>query len=105
MGNKKGFIGGIAIGVLSTVILVVGMFMVPKVFGKEINTNHKLQYIQKLLEKNYVGEIEAGQLEEGIYKGFVAAVGDPYTNYFTKEEYSQFMEKTSGTYAGIGVMM
>lgn len=105
MSNKKGFIGGIAIGILSTVILVFGMLMVPRVFGKETNTTHKLQYIQKLLEKNYVGEIEEGQLEEGIYKGFVAAVGDPYTNYFTKEEYSQFMEKTSGTYAGIGVMM
>jgi len=105
MSNKKGFIGGIAIGILSTVVLVLGMFTVPRVFGKETNTTHKLQYIQKLLETNYVGEIEEGQLEEGIYKGFVAAVGDPYTNYFTKEEYSQFMEKTSGTYAGIGVMM
>ena len=105
MNNKKGFIGGIAIGILSTIILALGMFIVPTVFGKETSTTHKLQYIQKLLEKNYVGNLNMEQLEEGIYKGFVASVGDPYTNYFTKEEFAQFREKTSGTYAGIGVMM
>ncbi len=105
MKNKKGFIGGIAVGILSTIILALGVFVVPNVFGKEANPSHKLQYIQYLLENHYVGNIQTDQLEEGIYKGFVAAVGDPYTNYFTKEEFSQFKEKTSGTYAGIGVMM
>ena len=105
MNNKKGFIGGIAIGILGTIVVALGMFTVPTVFGKEITTTHKLEYIQKLLEKNYVGELDHGQLEEGIYKGFVASIGDPYTNYFTKEEFAQFKEKTSGTYAGIGVMM
>ena len=105
MNNKKGFIGGIAIGILSTIMVALGIFVVPTVLGKEPTTTHKLQYIQKLLEKNYVGELNQQQLEEGIYKGYVASVGDPYTNYFTKEEFAQFREKTSGTYAGIGVVM
>lgn len=105
MNNKKSFIGGVAVGVLGAIILALGMFLVPNVFAKESSTANKLQYIQRLLESNYVGDIEEEQLEEGIYKGFVAAVGDPYTNYFTKEEFDQFKEKTSGTYAGIGIMM
>ncbi|HHX60394.1 MAG TPA: S41 family peptidase [Epulopiscium sp.] len=105
MNNKKSFIGGMALGVLGAIVLALGMFLVPNVFAKEASTNDKLQYIRKLLESNYVGDIAEGQLEEGIYKGFVAAVGDPYTNYFTKEEFDQFKEKTSGTYAGIGIMM
>lgn len=105
MNNKKSFIGGMAVGTLGAVILALGMFLVPNVFAKDTSTSHKLQYIQNLLETNYVGDIENGQLEEGIYRGFVAAIGDPYTNYFSKEEFNQFKEKTSGTYAGIGIMM
>lgn len=105
MNNKRSFIGGMAVGVLGAVILALGIFLVPNVLAKEASTTDKLNYIQQLLNSYYVGDIEEGQLEEGIYKGFVAAVGDPYTNYFTKEEFAQFREKTSGTYAGIGIMM
>ncbi len=105
MNNKKSFIGGMTVGVLGAVILALGVFLVPNVFAKEASTTDKLQYIQNLLETHYVGDIEEEVLKEGIYKGFVAAVNDPYTNYFTKEEFAQFREKTSGTYAGIGIMM
>lgn len=105
MNNKKSFIGGIGIGALGAIILALGMMIIPNVFAKEASTADKLQYIQKILETHYVGDIEEEQLQEGIYKGFVAAIGDPYTNYFTKEEFAQFKEKTSGTYAGIGIMM
>ncbi|NLI90168.1 MAG: S41 family peptidase [Epulopiscium sp.] len=105
MKNKKNFIGGMFAGALGAIILALVIVLVPNIFAKEASTTHKLQYIQGLLEKNYVGDIEDKQLEEGIYKGFVAAIGDPYTNYFTKEEFDQFKEKTSGTYAGIGIMM
>lgn len=105
MNNKKSFIGGIAVGTLGAVILALCISIAPNVFGKETNPINKLQYIQKLLEMNYVGDINQEELEEGVYKGFVAALGDPYTSYFTKEEFKQFKEKTSGTYAGIGVVM
>jgi carboxyl-terminal processing protease len=44
-------------------------------------------------------------MQEGIYKGFVAGVGDVYTNYYTPEEYASFKEKSSGVYAGIGIQM
>ena len=105
MKNEKSFISGVAIGALGVAVLVLGLFFAPNLFAQESSTADKLDYIQKILDKHYVGEIEEGQLEEGIYKGFVAAIGDPYTNYFTKEEFAQFKEKTSGTYAGIGIMM
>ena len=105
MKNKKSFISGIGVGALGAIILALGIFLIPNVFAKETLATDKLQYIRNLLETHYVGDIEEQQLEEGLYKGFVAAIGDPYTNYFTKEEFAQFREKTSGTYAGIGIMM
>jgi len=33
----------------------------------------------------------------------VKAVGDPYTEYLTKEQYAKFLDRRSGTYVGVGV--
>ncbi len=44
-------------------------------------------------------------MEQGIYKGYVAGIGETYTAYMTAKEFSSFMESASGVYAGIGVQM
>lgn len=100
--KQKSFIKGTAIGfVLSTTILF-GM----TVFADKYDfIDKKIEVIEKTLDKYYVGELDKTAMEEGIYKGFVSSVGDPYTTYYTKEEFDSIMEKTSGVYAGIGVQM
>lgn len=100
--KQKSFIKGTAIGfVLSTTILF-GM----TVFADKYDfIDKKIEVIEKTLDKYYVGELDKIAMEEGIYKGLVSSVGDPYTTYYTKEEFDSIMEKTSGVYAGIGVQM
>lgn len=100
--KQKSFIKGTAIGfVLSTTILF-GM----TVFADKYDfIDKKIEVIEKTLDKYYVGELDKTAMEEGIYKGLVSSVGDPYTTYYTKEEFDSIMEKTSGVYAGIGVQM
>lgn len=41
-------------------------------------------------------------LENGMYKGLMESLGDPYTVYYTQEEYKSMSEETSGIYKGIG---
>lgn len=41
-------------------------------------------------------------LENGLYKGLMSSLGDPYTEYYTQEEYKALMEDTTGIYKGIG---
>lgn len=100
--KQKSFIKGTAIGfVLSTTILF-GM----TVFADKYDLiDKKIEVIEKTLDKYYVGELDKTAMEEGIYKGLVSSVGDPYTTYYTKDEFEKIMEKTSGVYAGIGVQM
>lgn len=38
-------------------------------------------------------------------KGLLAGLGDPYTVYYTPDEYSSLTEETSGVYCGIGVLV
>ena len=62
----------------------------------------KLAFLQMLVDKYYLESVEDVPFAEGIYKGFVASLKDPYSTYFTKEEYSALMESSSGIYCGIG---
>ena len=55
-----------------------------------------LKEFKNVLEEKYVGEIDEDALIEGALKGYVDAVGDPYTEYLTKEEMDELMEDTSG---------
>lgn len=57
------------------------------------------------LEKKYVGQINDEELVEGAIKGYINALGDPYTTYYTPKEMAALMEETNGNYVGIGVYM
>lgn len=42
----------------------------------------KLKIMNELIEKNYLFEVDKEKLEDGIYKGFMKALDDPYSEYF-----------------------
>lgn len=53
-------------------------------------------------EYYYLTPITDEDMEEGIYKGIVSSLQDPYSVYYTKEEMEELMADTSGIYFGIG---
>lgn len=67
--------------------------------------NNKLQSLQRIIDKSYLFEEKMEDVENGIYKGFMSGLGDPYTVYYTEKEYKDLMQETSGTYYGIGAMI
>lgn len=74
------------------------------VVGK--TTNEKLEAIQGLIDKNFYFEDEDEQTkQDGIIKGYMESLDDPYSVYYTKEEYAEFMEDTGGEYVGVGVQV
>ena len=99
--KKRTFFRGAAISFL----LLAMVLMTTAFVDKYHSVDKKLQAIEAVLKSYYVGDIDEQKLEEGIYRGFVAGVGDAYTNYYTSDEYASFKEKSSGVYAGIGIQM
>ena len=67
--------------------------------------DRKLAAIQMLVDQYYLGETEEIAFEEGVYKGFMEQLNDPYSVYYTEEEYNELMEDDSGLYVGIGVVV
>jgi len=62
----------------------------------------KLQGIDNLINRYYIEDVDENDLIEGMYKGYVAGIGDPYSTYYTVDEYKALMDSSSGIYYGIG---
>lgn len=69
--------------------------------------DRKLESLKKLIDAEflYADDIEEGTMQEGLYKGYIEALGDPYSVYYDEEETQKLMESTQGEYSGIGVVM
>lgn len=65
----------------------------------------KIYAVKSILDNKYISKINEEDLINGAIKGYVSGVGDPYTEYFTKEEMESFSAEIEGNYVGIGVYM
>ena len=68
--------------------------------GEEYQDVEKLK--AKVMELSLFPVTE-DQLMTGMKRGLLSGVGDPYTNYLTKEDYESLMIMTTGQLQGIGV--
>ena len=64
-----------------------------------------LDKYRKIIDKYYLGEVDEEKLEEGAIKGYIEGLGDPYTEYISKEDMQEYMEETMGNFVGIGIYM
>lgn len=67
----------------------------------------KLEAIEEVIDKYYYNEedIDEGAMVEGMYAGMVNALGDPYSVYYTAEEWNELIQETEGIYYGIGAYL
>ena len=114
--EKRGCRRGCIIGLLSAgfiILLAVIALMIFSVstgisgisFTKEYNVNDKMDRIKTVIDQFYLEEVDDAQLEEGVYAGMVKGLGDPYSEYYTEQDFKDLMESSSGVYAGIGALM
>lgn len=62
----------------------------------------KLGVLEETVDKYFWKDVEEETLQDGIYKGMLAALDDPYSVYYTKEELISLQQQTEGIYYGIG---
>ncbi|WP_130819446.1 S41 family peptidase [Anaerococcus vaginimassiliensis] len=65
----------------------------------------EMEMLKGLIDENFLFDYEEKDLYDGSLKGMFANLGDPYTQYYTKEEFSKLMESIDGRYKGIGVLV
>ena len=65
----------------------------------------KLEEVRANIEEYYLFDMDDTDFDSAIIKGYVDALGDPYTVYYTREEYQELLESNKGTYSGVGIVM
>lgn len=119
--RAKFFWGGMACGMLLCVLVGGIAFVAKKVvilsvsqnaqsfaqsgYESVINTEtlQKMQIVESVIRQTYYGEeVTDVELQEGIYRGLVNALGDPYSEYYSKEELEEALSSNQGISYGIG---
>ena len=124
--KRKSFLTGMATGLVLMLVLICGICAGYQVYRLIIVKNNfsvqsgaqeteydtmvtaemleKMQTIEYLIRKNYYKDedISTKALEEGVYSGMIASLGDMYSDYYTQEELEALMQQTQGIYYGIG---
>ena len=116
-GRMNGVIGFI-LGIMTSFVLVyVGFafaFNNGNVLSLFLKRSNKLDYkkieektsvLQNIIDRYFLFDEDMTKVEDGIYAGMMNGLGDPYTVYYTKEEYKALNEDTEGKYSGIGAVV
>ena len=105
--KHKEYTAGVLTGVLVVTLAVGGVKFVQQrqYNGVLSDSSHvqKIEYLEKMIDQEYLGEVDNAEMAEGIYAGLVYGLGDVYSRYYTADEYAQETASTDGAYAGIGV--
>lgn len=123
MRSKRSFVGGLIAGVMVTLLVGCGYFAgshLYRAFGSggnaqstsgtvgsaetviNANTEQKMEILEEMIGEYYLEDVDAQALEEGIYRGMISALDDPYSTYYSEEELEELQNKTEGIYYGIG---
>lgn len=121
--DKKGlFVGGIIVGMSSALIIIMVVYLCGRINNMlsmkqedanvistsedsavDLETMQKLQALEQTIQKYfYLHEVTKEELADGMYRGLLQALDDPYSEYYTAEELENIMEQTEGSYYGIG---
>ena len=114
--NKKNFWKGALAGALAMFMVGAAALGIMNVAGVDLGTSQekvvnaqeekKLNKLKKLIDENYLytDDLKEEDLENGLYSGYINALGDPYSVYYDEEQTKSLQESTSGEYSGIGVV-
>ena len=73
-------------------------------YYKELDAGYGKYYvIMKMIGEDPLAEVDPQELSDAELKEIVASIGDPYAEYYTKEEYEELQKRYLGDYVGIGI--
>jgi len=122
--DKQPFKKGILIGALASfagilVIAAIAVFIIKDKYtvtlidknasdSQEVlgsDSEKKIKQLLGQIDLYYYEDTDTQDLTDGLYKGLFEGLDDPYSVYYTKEEYESMMASTSGSYCGIGAVL
>ena len=92
---------GIILGV--TIAMVISKSYIDTQTAKLLqNSDAKASYLENLINTYYFNDVDQETLQNGAYHGIFDSLEDPYSQYFTPEEYAEYSSVVNGNFGGIG---
>ena len=112
-GFWKGFFcATILFTVVAAICICIGLFIKVKSYPsgsgnlvtRSEEVQSKLAFLETYIRGYFLDEIDDEQMEDYLYYGLVAGLGDPYAAYYNEEETQSMLDSSSGNYCGIGAV-
>ena len=109
--KKKAIMYGVIIALVtaiftSTLQIAIGDRVV---ISKEVynlyKKYNKMLGLEGALKEDFYQKTKDENLVTGAIKGLFSGLEDPYSQYYTKEEFDRLKEQTSGAFVGIGILI
>jgi len=81
---------------VATVALVIGVLALFTPIGSYLTT-------RAIITSGFMGEVDSATLDDAALYGMVQEIDDPYSQYLSEQEYSEFMDSLNSEYRGIGI--
>ncbi len=117
--STKYYILGIVTGMLAALAITLGVAGAVQIYRAVLpgsrgnaagraesitsgSVERKLGVLEDTIKKYFWKDVEEEKLEDGLYKGLLSSLEDPYSVYYTNEELIALQQQTEGIYYGIG---
>ena len=107
--KKRAIMYGVVLVIITYIITsafniaIGGKVVISKATYEEYKKYNKMIALENMVEEDFYQKTEEDKLVTGAIKGMFSGLDDPYSQYYTKEEFENLTQQTSGSFVGIGV--
>lgn len=116
--SKKSYFAGLITGVIWGIAVVFIMIILSNIIESALTESGKISdnigtsaltgsskssIIKQYIDKYFMEDVDDDVLTEGMYKGMLESLNDPYSVYYTKDEVESLKQSSEGEYVGLGI--
>lgn len=109
--KKKAVIGAVLL--MAVTFLLTNIFnvtignkvIISKSDYQEFQKLSKVRFLKDRIEDEFYQDVKEEDLITAMERGIFDGLDDPYSQYYTKDEFKDLMEMTSGSYVGVGIVV
>lgn len=116
--GKKSYFAGLITGVIWGIAVVFILIILSNIIESALTESGKISdnvgtsaltgsskssIIKQYIDKYFMEDVDNDILTEGMYKGMLESLNDPYSVYYTKDEVESLKQSSEGEYVGLGI--
>ncbi|MBR0089950.1 MAG: PDZ domain-containing protein, partial [Clostridia bacterium] len=109
MQTRTKIILAVIITAVTTFVITVlgGLYLLVHTFGDVLSSSvyGKLFAMETMLDSNYLYEYDKNAAMENALTAYVDSIDEPYTEYYSPEVFSSYLNNIQESYVGIGIIV